>query len=145
MKMSQVRAISNPTVTANPASAVPRSTALQDAGSTTTEKFRARSTKSGGPQPPSDPSSPGRPTAWLTWSGGAELGEAIEDAAGTGDRRNRQLGAPVPVGAVPGPWWAGPLGLSLVGWALGYAAAHLDHPAAPPLIACRRKLQHSCT
>jgi hypothetical protein len=35
------------------------------------------------------------------------------------------------------PWWAlgwpaGP-GWSLVGWALGYAAAHLDHPVAPPL------------
>jgi hypothetical protein len=36
------------------------------------------------------------------------------------------------------PWWAGRLGRwglgwSLVGWALGYAAAHLDHPVAPPL------------
>jgi hypothetical protein len=37
------------------------------------------------------------------------------------------------LGALVG-WPAGPLRWSLVGWALEYAAAHLDHPAAPPLV-----------
>jgi hypothetical protein len=97
------------------------------------EQARARAAR------PSRPGAVGRRTRcwtaacwWRLAAAALEPGRTVSGRLAAGHQRVTSASVPLP------PWWAGRLGRwglgwSLVGWALGYAAAHLDHPIAPPL------------